>query len=203
MALGKWVSASGEIYDLGEIAPPPPEGYPLEVIVGVDDALAGEAFAAVFGKWEDCWYSIAEWKKDRHDRLEPAERAAQIVNTCLMPYNDVLTRISCDPTSQIEPVLRELGWPAHRANNAVLNGITITQQMLSDDKLVITSATPMLFEKMSRYSWDEKASLERGIDTPLKEGDNDHAPDATRYAVISEVTRRGADSVALRRARRV
>lgn len=68
-------------------------------------------------------------------------------------------------------------------DNDVLNGIRVTSKFISQKNILINkSKCPHLLESLYSYVWNEKSS-DKGEDKPLKE--NDHAPDALRYAIYS------------------
>ncbi len=68
------------------------------------------------------------------------------------------------------------------ADNAVLDGIRSVASLLAAGRLVIHESCEALIRELEGYAWDPKAS-ERGLDAPLKE--DDHGPDALRYAVMA------------------
>lgn len=71
------------------------------------------------------------------------------------------------------------------ADNAVLDGIRNTSTMLARKKIrVHRTNCPNTIEQMQAYAWDEKAAL-RGEEKPIKQ--NDHCPDALRYAVKTKI----------------
>jgi PBSX family phage terminase large subunit len=71
------------------------------------------------------------------------------------------------------------------ADNAVLDGIRMTSNMLARKKVKVhRHKCPRLIEELPAYAWDEKAAL-RGEEKPIKE--HDHGPDAIRYCIKTRV----------------
>ena len=64
----------------------------------------------------------------------------------------------------------------------VLDGIRTVASLLDNGNLLVSSECKNLIDEIPGYRWDEKAA-ERGIDKPIKEGDD--FCDALRYSVYS------------------
>ena len=61
------------------------------------------------------------------------------------------------------------------ADNSVLDGIQVTDQMLHDGSVKISDKCVNTIAEMGLYRWDDKSTKTQ----PIKE--NDHAMDAMRY----------------------
>ena len=75
-----------------------------------------------------------------------------------------------------------------QADNDVLPGIRFTSMLFSMGRIRIAERCRNTIRELESYSWDEEKSIEKGVDTVIKE--NDHACDALRYFCYSEVYRR-------------
>lgn len=70
------------------------------------------------------------------------------------------------------------------AENSVVAGIALTQNIINQRKYVVSASCTGLISEMGLYAWDIKAS-ERGEDKPLKT--HDHSADALRYHAMTYV----------------
>jgi phage terminase large subunit len=89
--------------------------------------------------------------------------------------------IEIDPSAAtFKKQLRKDGFTSIKdADNSVLDGIRNVASALTAGKLLIHESCKHLISELQNYVWDDKAR-ERGLEAPLKQ--NDHAPDALRYA---------------------
>jgi PBSX family phage terminase large subunit len=71
-----------------------------------------------------------------------------------------------------------------KARNDVLDGIRSVSSLLSAGLLYYHKSCTNLINEKQAYSWDSKAQ-EKGEDKPIK--DNDHACDAERYSLFSNM----------------
>jgi phage terminase large subunit len=69
-----------------------------------------------------------------------------------------------------------------QADNDVLNGIRTMANFISQGDFVVCRQCEHLIKEMETYSWDSK-KVKIGEDAPIKS--NDHAVDATRYALYT------------------
>ena len=83
--------------------------------------------------------------------------------------------------------LRNRGFHVKEANNDVIDGIRVTASMIKRRRIrALKGQCPCFRKEVETYVWDDKAA-QRGEECPTKE--NDHAMDAIRYLVKTEVKR--------------
>ncbi len=85
--------------------------------------------------------------------------------------------IVIDPSaaSFIETIRRHGKYRVNKANNAVLDGIRVTNSLLNAERIRIHESCADIIREFSAYSWDDK----KQEDAVIKE--NDHAMDDMRY----------------------
>lgn len=187
MVLGRWVAAAGEIWLVPDDVTPP-EGPPDRVMIGVDDARSGIAFALALGQWgkrskTEPWYAIGEWAKPAGHRMEASERAEVIAAWAFARWAGRIDRVFVDPSAdELIKALRVEGLRVRAAENAQLAGIGAVDRFFVSDRLRVTRRVPEARASWEGYQWDPNAAL-LGEDRPLKDGE-EHAADALRYVVM-------------------
>ena len=85
--------------------------------------------------------------------------------------------IVIDPSaaSFIETIRRHSKYRVTKANNAVLDGIRVTNSLLNAGHILIHESCKDILREFGAYSWDDK----KQEDAVIKE--NDHAMDDMRY----------------------
>jgi len=181
--LGRWVIASGVIYDCwdeqrNECAGVP--GRTEAVIVSVDYAVTNPT---VFGKQCYCrgvWYRADEyyWDSEREKRRKTDDEYADDFDAFC--GSDVPEAVVMDPSAaSLALVLVNRGYNVVLANNEVILGIrTLSTMIARGEYKAVADKCPDFLRERAQYVWDPKAAL-RGIDAPLKQ--NDHAMDDARY----------------------
>lgn len=186
---GKWVIAEGLVYQFDSpdeytcthddaLAPrddgrPGPGMYYISIDYGITNPFA----ALLWRVTPDHAYVVDEYyfaSRETGRRRTDAEHY-DAVEKFARGYN--IEGIIIDPsaTSFKEEIYRHGKFDVYDANNDVLDGIQITDQMLHDGSIKISDTCIETLKEMQLYRWDDKASK----DSVIKE--NDHAMDAMRY----------------------
>lgn len=201
--LGEWCAAEGAVYDMFDTGRHVVDVLPVMkrwLAVGCDVGTKNPFAAIVLALGTDRkLYAVAEWYWDsvtRRRQLTDAEYSAKLrgfLASVRFPgsqmYGIAPERFVVDPSGlsfirQLHSDLRLFpgGMSIAGADNAVLDGIRLVASLLGGGRLLIHSSCKNLIAQLQSYSWDEKAAA-RGEDKPVKE--NDHAPDALRYALAT------------------
>ena len=185
---GEWVAAEGAVYDMFSVERHVVDKLPRITrwpVVAVDYGTTNPFVALQVGVGADQRLYVArEW------RWDSAKKGRQLTDP---EYSRALLdwygkqrpeMVHYDPSAASFGLqLWRDGHPAPRAaNNDVLEGIRYVAALLAADRLRIHRSCAGLIEELLNYTWDPKAQ-ERGEDRPLKQ--NDHGPDALRYAVMA------------------
>jgi len=197
---GLWVLAEGVIWDAFDVERHLLERVPEDVrltryVVGVDYGTTNPFVALLFGYGSNgSWYLLDEWRWDSTIRgyQQTDAEYSQHVARWLTNKGVAIDRMWVDPSaaSFILQARRD-GLPAMEAENDVLDGLrTVAQQIAQNNLFMIQGTTQSVVDEVSGYIWDQKAQL-RGEDAPLKQ--KDHAPDAIRYAILSELRHPSVD----------
>lgn len=188
--LGLWVAAEGQIYKTFDRAKHIISNLPKnwsQLIVGVDYGSENPTVFLMLGMaadgphvgkwivWREYYYS--EKKKVDTDFSADMKVFLKRGDKDLWYPNS----IEVDPSAAtFKKQLRRDGFTSIKdADNSVLDGIRNVASALTAGKLLIHESCKHLISELQNYVWDEKAR-ERGLEAPLKQ--NDHAPDALRYA---------------------
>jgi PBSX family phage terminase large subunit len=188
--LGEWVSADGLIYTMfnadkhvREIDPGECEGeYYVSCDFGIQNATVFLLWRKLKGSnvWaciDECYYSGRETKVEK--------TVSGLVEMLKDMLKDVKPKkIIVDPSAvALITELRKNGYRIQRANNDVLNGISIVSNLLEHDRLIFSPKCENTIREFGLYSWDTKAA-DRGEDVPVKV--SDHAMDSLRYFVMTK-----------------
>jgi len=191
--LGLWVLAEGAIFDFFDKdiyvvsrAPRAAEYFIAGVDVGTKNAFACVIIGVNTGRstqmgkqmWvEDEYY----WDSVKEGRQKTYSEYADDLQDFLDPYG--VKQLYIDPSAAAFKVeLRRRKIPCCDADNDVLEGINYMTSEMRKGNVLIMGCCKNLIREIQGYVWDDKAS-KRGEDAPLKI--NDHALDATRYALFS------------------
>lgn len=186
---GKWVIAEGLVYQFDspdeytcthdEALAPHDDGRPgggmyyLSIDYGITNPFA----ALLWRVTPDCAYVVDEYyfaSRETGRRRTDAEHY-DAVEKFARGYNIEAIIIDPSATSFKEEIYRHGKFDVYDANNDVLEGIQITDQMLHDGSIKISDTCTETLKEMQLYRWDDKAAK----DSVIKE--NDHACDALRY----------------------
>lgn len=182
---GLWVAAEGAIYQMWDEAKHVirPEDMPSMrqiISLGIDYGTTHPTTGILLGVGDDNrLYAIDEWAPGRLTN-----------NALTADLKEWLTRHDYPTWIYYDPAAASFGLQLHedgirridKANNDVLDGIRTVASLLDNGNLLVSSECKNLIDEIPGYRWDEKAA-ERGIDKPIKEGDD--FCDALRYSVYS------------------
>lgn len=184
---GFWVVAEGLVYQFDDTS---------DYKCSYDDALGNEKgewfvsidygitnpFAALMWRvTPDCAYIVDEYYFDgregrRRTDSEHYKALERFIGS--RPVMDIV--IDPSANSFKEEIWRHGRYSVLDADNAVLDGIQVTDQMLHDGSIKISDKCENTMKEMQLYRWDDKATK----DDVIKE--NDHAMDAMRYGAYTK-----------------
>lgn len=182
--LGQWVLSDGIIYDNFDehtmVGDAPDYSTITQYYVSCDYGAQNPTVFLLWGLSDGIWYCLHEYYYDaRHDESGVQKTDQQYANDLDNFLGPINAPIIVDPAAQnfiIE--LESRGRQVYQAYNNVLDGIRLTQSLMSNGQIKFTHSLPNLFKEFASYVWDDKAA-QRGEDKPLKE--HDHACDSLRY----------------------
>lgn len=171
---GLWVAAEGAIYQMWDEAKHVihPEDMPSMrqiISLGIDYGTTHPTTGILLGVGEDNrLYAVDEWAPGRLTN-----------NALTADLKEWLTRHDYPTWIYYDPAAASFGLQLHedgirridKANNDVLDGIRTVASLLDNGNLLVSSQCKNLIDEIPGYRWDEKAA-ERGIDKPIKEGDD-------------------------------
>lgn len=181
--LGKWIIAEGLVYQFDA---------PGEYTVTRDDAIGDgrgafylsidygitNPFACLLWRvTADTAYIVDEYyfaSKEQGRRRTDAEHYDALEK---FAKGYPIEAIIIDPSANSfkEEIYRRGRFSVYDADNSVLDGIQVTDQMLHDGAVKISESCENVLKEMQLYRWDDSAAK----DAVIKE--NDHAMDAMRY----------------------
>ena len=189
---GLWVAAEGCIYDMYDTGRhvlqtlPETEG---DYWVSVD---YGTQNPTVFLLWQkekggSRWVCLREyyWSGRQKMRQKTDGEYADDLERFLDGIRPRAVIVDPSAASFIA-LLRQRRYPVQTADNAVLDGIRLTGQLLSEGRLAFSHTCTQTQAEFQAYVWDEKAAM-HGEDRPVKE--NDHCMGAVRYFVSTVLNR--------------
>lgn len=191
--LGKWVIAEGLVYQFDS-----PEEYTVsheeasgEVIddrgekhigrgayyLSIDYGITNPFACLLWRVTPERAYIVDEYyfaSRDQGRRRTDAEHY-DAIDSFAKDYP--IEAIVIDPSANSfkEEIYRRGKYSVYDADNSVLDGIQVTDQMLHDGAVKISDTCENMLKEMQLYRWDDKASK----DQVIKE--NDHALDSARY----------------------
>lgn len=187
--LGEWALAHGLIYDgIDDInLYDEREDTPFYRLAGLDYGTCNPTAMVILGVYPKSWPQIRVIDEYYYDsrKMGKSKTDAELADD-IEKFIDKrsIREIYVDPSAaSFKQELRNRDMTVLDADNDVLNGIRVTSKFISQKNILINkSKCPHLLESLYSYVWNEKLS-DKGEDKPLKE--NDHAPDALRYAIYS------------------
>lgn len=193
--LGRWVLAEGVIYRHFSNEKNTYSGQlPQEVrdrcipCISIDYGSANPtAFLMIFmDRQERMVYIDREYYYDgRHEVVQKTDADYGVDLLAFCPPEEC-RRVVIDPSAlSFQLVIRRLGYHVVEADNDVLNGIQDVSSLIALGRIKVNTSCKSLLNEIGIYAWDEKAAQRTGIDKPIKQ--NDHAVDAMRYYVNTEV----------------
>ncbi|KRK48177.1 hypothetical protein FC96_GL001914 [Secundilactobacillus kimchicus JCM 15530] len=181
---GLWVLSDGIIYDNFDeqkmVVDAPDYSNITQYYVSCDYGAQNPTVFLLWGFSDGVWYLLREYYYDaRHDVSGVQKTDQQYADDLGNFLGPIIAPIIVDPAAQnfiIE--LESRGYQVYQAYNNVLDGIRLTQSLMSNGQIKFTRNLPNLFKEFASYVWDDKAA-QRGEDKPTK--DHDHTMDAMRY----------------------
>lgn len=181
--LGKWVLAEGLVYQFDS-----PKEYTVthEEAIGdkrgvyylsIDYGITNPFACLLWRVTADRAYIVDEYyfaSRDEGRRRTDAEHYDAVEK---FAKNYPIEAIIIDPSANSfkEEIYRRGKYSVYDADNSVLDGIQVTDQMLHDGAVKISKTCEHTIEEMQLYRWDDKAAK----DQVIKE--NDHCADSFRY----------------------
>lgn len=193
MILGKWVIADGVIYqafDLNKHVLKEPLGEPRRYFVSGDYGDQNATVFLLIGEYRQGKKKVFIILKEYYysgRETKISKSVTQYVNDfeAWLPKRVRVSEIILDPSAKaLTREFESRGYIVTPANNAVIEGINETANMIYNEELFVMEGCTNTINEFGIYVWDQKASA-RGEDAPLK--DNDHAMDAMRYFVMEQV----------------
>ena len=204
--MGEWALADGAIYpmfdpDLHVVDAPPHEIGEAPIMrrlwVGIDYGHANPTVFLLIGEGVDNrayvlreYYHKGAGGADSAEMTSKSPRAyssdlKEFLTQSAKEYGTNLRHICIDPSAAgfINQLYEDGVAYIRRANNTVLEGISLVSSMIENDRLRVLSCCKHTIEEMSSYAWDSKAAL-AGEDKPVKV--NDHCADALRYGLMDD-----------------
>jgi len=188
---GEWCLAEGVIWDAFDL-----DGHcfkwgqpeMVKYIVGIDYGTSNPLVALLIGvDAEGRFWAVDEWRWDskaRSRQMTDAQYSAAL-GEWIKAHGVTPTVFWVDPSaaSFILQLRQDHPWTVLDAENDVYDGLRVTGTAIAGDRIRFATACQETIDEILAYSWDVKAG-ERGEDKPVKQ--NDHGPDALRYAVYSQ-----------------
>ena len=194
--LGLWVAASGAIYPQMSARE---SDFLFESVASFDVGSSqfyvscdyGTANPTVFHMWR-IYKGVAYCEKEYYwdSRKKRQQKTDEEYADDLEAFCDgyYIKSIIIDPSAASfrQTIRKRRKYQVIDADNDVLDGIRITNSLLSGGMIKLHKDCTETRREMKAYLWDEKRK--DGVDAPIKE--NDHAPDSIRYfssTVLSRV----------------
>lgn len=184
MVLGEWAQTEGLVYPhIGEsVSEPPRDATPMVWTMGIDFAHSSSTHVVAVARLSNgqTWV-MDEWEHTGSEKgvLSVPEQAQRIIRWA----GDRNFRwAAVDPSApEFKAELRRRApFKVVNADTDLADGIQYVRNQTENGQLWISRRCRKLISQMHNYSWDERAGL-LGLDKPIKQ--NDHGPDALRYAV--------------------
>lgn len=193
--LGLWVLANGVIYSMLDMKLNTWDDDELEDklewdssvtrYIAVDYGTSNPmVFLDIYDKHEESVYVTNEyyWDGKKRGQKTDSQYADDLERFIARSEKPIISVIIDPSAASFRAELSVRGIPHRAANNEVADGIRMTATALQLRILKIHKRCKHTLGEMMSYVWDEKAA-QRGVEQPVKE--NDHAPDALRYFVMT------------------
>lgn len=178
---GLWVVAEGLVYQLDGLSWKVPQAEAAsgrgQWFVSCDYGITNPFAALLWRVTPSCAYVVDEYYFDSRRegrRRTDAEHYEALEKLCQGRNIEALV-IDPSATSFKEEAYRRGRFAVIDADNAVLEGISVVDQMLHEGRIKVSDTCSGLIAETGMYRWDEK----RAHDAVIKE--SDHALDALRY----------------------
>lgn len=190
--LGLWVMAEGIIYDAYS------DDMTVDKLpemkrtwVGVDYGTSNATTFILCGLGtDDRLYVIDEYYHSGREsgrQKSPSQYSKDFREWYSKLYSSIGARykpeyIYIDPSAEafiVQLWYDDRSLPIASADNEVKGGIERVSSIMTADRFRVHSSCKNVLRELSSYVWDEKASIDRGEDKPVKQ--NDHTLDPIRY----------------------
>ncbi len=185
---GKWVLADGVVYDNFDketmVVDTPDVNSITRYVVSCDYGALNPTVFLLWGFSNGVWYCLREYYFDARQASKTGGSQAQksddqYANDLEQFLGRINAPIILDPSAVHFAIkLQQRGHQVIPANNDVLDGIRLTQSLMSNGRIKFAKGLNNLFKELASYVWDDKAT-QHGEDKVVKE--HDHAMDAMRY----------------------
>ena len=177
--LGQWVLAQGLIYPNVAGVPVEERKY-TEYRVAVDYGIYNPMAFALFGLCGGVWYMVREYYHSGRDTKQPKTDEQYYSDLDAFIGGVPVRMVLVDPSaaSFITLIQSRGKYRVTGANNAVIEGISLTLSALENGGVKINECCVRMLAEFGEYRWDEKEQ-----DKPVKM--SDHLCDALRYFVMS------------------
>lgn len=181
---GLWVVAEGLVYQLDGVDWKVPHEEALgdgrgRWIVSCDYGITNPFAALLWRVTPSCAYVVDEYYFDskREGRRKTDAEHYEALDRLCAGRNVEAVIVDPSASSFKEEIWRHGKYDCYDADNDVLGGIAVTDQMLHGGAVKVSAGCAGLIAELGMYRWDDKAAR----DAVIKE--HDHACDAMRYAV--------------------
>ncbi|MGL5984710.1 MAG: PBSX family phage terminase large subunit [Cetobacterium sp.] len=184
---GKWVMAEGVVYDMfgeeNKIKKQELLFYTFsEYYISIDYGTQNPCVFLLWGKSGEKWYCIKEYYYDGREKQvqkTDSEYLKDLLEFVESYKSNLVFKVILDPSSSsFKTELKKHGISVTNAKNEVLEGLRLTQSLISNKEIYFSDDLINTFKEFSSYSWDNKKT-DNGKDEPIKK--NDHAMDSIRY----------------------
>lgn len=153
-----------------------------EWFVSIDYGITNPFAALLWRVTADRAYIVDEYYFDSRELgyRRTDEEHYQAVERLIADYPVMDMIVDPSANSFKEVIWRRGRFSAYDADNSVIDGIQVTDQMLHDGSLKICDGCENTLKEMQLYRWDDKALN----DAVIKE--SDHAMDAMRYGAMTK-----------------
>lgn len=184
---GEWVIAEGLVYPFErekyvvptDVAEGGQDGTSGEYYISIDYGITNPFAALLWRLYDGVAYLVDEYyfdsrkegsKKTDSEHYEAVEKLAGD-----LPIQEVIV----DPSANSfkEEIWRRGRFMVRDADNAVIDGIATTMQMIDNDRLKVAARCYNFIQEMGLYVWSDKANKDEVVKA------HDHAMDSCRYFV--------------------
>lgn len=184
--LGEWVVAEGLVYqfdspeeylipEIDEMITVP--GMPETWYISIDYGITNPFAAILWRVTPDRAYAVDEYYFNSRKEERRKTDSEHYESVKALAGGRQIENVIIDPSASsfIEEIIRRDEYDVIKADNEVLEGIRVTDQMLHDGRIKISRKCVNGIMEMGLYRWDDKV----GKDQVVKE--NDHWMDQLRY----------------------
>ena len=181
---GLWTAADGLIYPNFSrcVVPDVPTQFD-RYIVSMDYGIQNATAMLLWGRCGGRWYCLREYYYSGREQREPKTDDDYLAAYRKLTKGLRISKFIVDPSAaSFITLAQRKGVPILTAENDVLGGIRETSSAIQRGQIKVHKACVRTLGEAEGYMWDEK----EGEDKPVKV--NDHAMDAMRYFVYTELS---------------